>query len=86
MVPSFPAVPASNVHKTCGQSWRLLDEPSLWVLLTVGEVAKLRRCSKATVYGMVEHEKLPSLRVSNAIRIRREDLEAYLLSRSGTQK
>lgn len=74
------------MDQTCGQTGRPADEPSFWAFLIVEEVAKLLRCSKATVYGMVEHEALPALRVSNAIRILGKDLEAYLLGRGGTRK
>jgi len=56
----------------------MLDEPGLLALLTVNEVAELLRCSKATVYGLIDRKVIPSVRVSNAIRVRREDVEALL--------
>jgi excisionase family DNA binding protein len=40
-------------------------------LLTVREVAAILRVSRATVYKLVEHGELASVRVGNAIRIRR---------------
>jgi excisionase family DNA binding protein len=78
IIPGIPAVPASNVDKTCGQTERPFDEASFCTLLTVGEVAKLLRCSKATVYGLIDRKKLTAVRVSNAIRVRREEVEALL--------
>jgi excisionase family DNA binding protein len=51
-------------------------------LLTVAEVAQLLRFRPVTVYRLVARGALPALRVSNAIRIRREDLEVYI--RGGT--
>lgn len=47
-------------------------------LLTIGDVAELLKVSTATVYALVKRGALPHLRVSNAIRVRAVDLEAYL--------
>ena len=47
-------------------------------LLTVREVSEYLRVSTATVYSLVGRGELPCIRVSNAIRVRREDLDAYL--------
>jgi excisionase family DNA binding protein len=47
-------------------------------LLTVREVAARLRTSTATVYGVCERGELAHLRVSNAIRIRPEDLDEFL--------
>ena len=77
-VPGFPAVPPQNVDKTCGQTGRLSDEPGYWALLTVSEVAELLRVSKATVYGLIDRKVIPSVRVSNAIRVRREAVDELL--------
>jgi excisionase family DNA binding protein len=66
------------VDKTCGQPWPLVNEPSFWALLTVGEAAKLLRCARATVYGLIDRKELPHVRVSNVIRVRREDVEVLL--------
>jgi excisionase family DNA binding protein len=66
------------VDKPCGQASWLLDEPGFSALLTVSEAAELLRCSRATVYGLIDRKELPSVRVSNAIRVRRADLEALL--------
>jgi excisionase family DNA binding protein len=47
-------------------------------LLSVRDVAEQLRISRATVYALVGAGRLPHLRLSNAIRIRPEDLEAYV--------
>jgi excisionase family DNA binding protein len=47
-------------------------------LLTVREVAARLRTSTATVYALCDRGELPHARVSNAIRIRPENLDAYL--------
>jgi excisionase family DNA binding protein len=46
-------------------------------LLTVPQVALRLTTSAATVYSLVSTGALPHLRVSNAIRVRPADLEAY---------
>jgi len=55
-----------------------LVEGGVGDLLTVREVAKRLRVSTATVYALVERGELAHLRVSNAIRVRRADLEGYV--------
>jgi len=47
-------------------------------LLTVREASEHLRVSTATVYSLVGRSELPAVRVSNAIRVRREDLEAFI--------
>jgi excisionase family DNA binding protein len=47
-------------------------------LLTVREVAERLGVCTATVYGLCTRGELPHLRVSNAIRIRPTDLDAFL--------
>ena len=47
-------------------------------LLNVREVAERLGVCTATIYGLCERGELPHLRVSNAIRIRPTDLEAFL--------
>ena len=47
-------------------------------LLTVREVAERLGLSTATVYRLCEEGGLPHVRVSNAIRIRPTDLDAFL--------
>jgi len=52
-------------------------------LLTVAEVAARLRVRPVTVYRLCERGQLPHIRaISNAIRVRREDLETYLARRS----
>jgi excisionase family DNA binding protein len=55
---------------------RLLEASA--ALLTVREVAALLSVATATVYDLVERGELAHVRVSNAIRIARADLEAFL--------
>ena len=52
--------------------------PSAPALLTVREVARRLRVRPVTVYRLCDRGELPHVRVSNAIRVRAEDLEAYL--------
>jgi excisionase family DNA binding protein len=47
-------------------------------LLTVREVAEALRVRPVTVYRLCASGALPHLRVSNAIRVRRVDLDVYL--------
>ncbi|TNF32515.1 MAG: DNA-binding protein [Deltaproteobacteria bacterium] len=47
-------------------------------LLTVAEVANRLKVSRATVYRLVKDGDLPSVRVSNSIRVRGGDLDAYV--------
>jgi excisionase family DNA binding protein len=47
-------------------------------LLTVRDVAERLAVSTATVYALCERGELPHLRVSNAIRIRPDDLKAFI--------
>ena len=47
-------------------------------LLTVPEVAEELQVCRAIVYRVVARGELPATRVSNAIRVRREDLEAFV--------
>ena len=49
-------------------------------LLKVAEVAAMLRCSTATVYGLVGRRELPSVRVSNAIRVSATDLGVFIKS------
>ena len=53
---------------------RLAPEP----FLTVREVAARLRISTATVYAICERGELAHVRVSNAIRVQEEEIDAYL--------
>jgi excisionase family DNA binding protein len=57
--------------------------PSPSPLLTVREVAQRLRVRPVTVYRLCEHGELAHIRVSNAIRIRLEDLDQYVARRRG---
>jgi excisionase family DNA binding protein len=47
-------------------------------LFTAREVAARLQISTKTVYALVRRQELACVRVSNAVRVRPEDLEAYL--------
>ncbi len=51
---------------------------SVPALLTVREAAEHLRVSTATVYALCERSELRHVRVSNAIRVRVEDLEDFI--------
>lgn len=57
--------------------------PSPPLLLTVREVARRLRVRPVTVYRLCERGELAHIRVSNAIRIRLEDLDQYVARRRG---
>ena len=50
-------------------------------VLTVRDVAHVLQVSTATVYAMVDAGELPSFRVLNSIRVRRDDLDAFISGR-----
>lgn len=87
--PASPADP--NKKQIAGSIWgprtpelRLrVDEGAGETLLTVREVAQRLKVSRATVYSLVARGKLPHVRVSNAIRFRRADLEAFIVAGEG---
>jgi excisionase family DNA binding protein len=49
-------------------------------LLTVREVARLLAVSTFMVYGLIGSGRLPAVRISNAVRVRPEDMQALLRS------
>jgi excisionase family DNA binding protein len=57
---------------------RPLDDPAFSLLLSVSEVAARLKVSRAAIYGLVKKGKLRSLRVSNSIRIRPDDVDALV--------
>lgn len=48
-------------------------------VLTPNEVARRLRCSRRTVYNLIGGGRLPSFRVGKLRRIRREDLERFII-------
>ena len=56
-----------------------VSTPSVEALLTVEDVRKVLRCSRAQVYAMIAEGFLPKVRLPmRKTRIRREDLEALI--------
>lgn len=56
-----------------------VSTPSIEALLTVEDVQKVLRCSRAQVYAMIAEGSLPKVRLPmRKTRIRREDLEALI--------
>lgn len=53
--------------------------------LTVKEIAEELKVCTATVYKLVDRGVLPHSRVLNAVRVRRDDLEKYLVARRTTE-
>jgi len=51
-------------------------------LLTVAEVADTMRVSNMTVYRLIKSGQLPALRVGRNYRIRRADVQQFLVDRS----
>ncbi len=51
-------------------------------LLTVPEVATALHVSRSTVYNLVERGELAAVRVSNSIRVARDELRRFLSARS----
>lgn len=49
--------------------------------LTVNEVAVLLRVSNMTVYRLVSAGEIPAVRVGRSVRLRADDVEAYLSGR-----
>jgi excisionase family DNA binding protein len=71
-------VPARNVDCPHGPGRLRVVRGGLECLLRVREVAARLSVSTATVRSLVRRGELSAVRVSNAIRVRPEDLEAYV--------
>jgi len=52
-------------------------------LLTVREVAERLAVCTATVYALVERGEIRHVRISNAIRVHPDDLEAFITGKRG---
>jgi len=70
---------APPLRRTAG-SWATDSVPSALAerLLTVGEVARLLRVSRNTVYYMIRCGDLPTVRVKNMLRLRGRDVPRYM--------
>lgn len=55
-----------------------MEEPKKIVLLRMEEVAKILQISPSQAYHLARIGALPSIRFSRAVRVRPEDLEAFL--------
>ena len=77
-----------SVIDTLAVRWRPMYSPfnplPATLLLTVPEVAQHLRVSKRTVHRLIASRSLPVLRVGRSIRIRRDDLHAFLDAESAT--
>ena len=73
---AFAPVCADLVPPASPRSLRPL--PGRHELLTVRETAEILRTSTATIYSLIKAGELAHVRVSNAIRIARREVGAYL--------
>jgi excisionase family DNA binding protein len=61
---------------------RLREEAPRDTLLTINEVAEELRCHHQTVRNEIRRGRLPHIKLSGKIMIRRRDVEAFLMARS----
>src|SRR3954464_4168246 len=80
----IPAAPASGVAGAAGRTTGGPKVSAVVRLLTVREVAERLAVCTATVYALVERGELPHLQVSNTIRIRPADPEAFIAGKRGS--
>jgi excisionase family DNA binding protein len=73
-----PRVPPVSPSLSAFPALQVVERPEI---LRVSDVAAALQVSTATVYGLCERGKLAYLRVSGAIRVLREDLEAFIRGR-----
>ena len=64
-----------------GGSAKTAHEPPM--MLRVGDVARLAGLSITTVRELIARGELPSVRIGTAVRVRREDLTAWIAGLSG---
>lgn len=55
-----------------------LGDPGSPEIMTIPEVARYLKISKAKIYYMVQGHELPVIRIGRNVRIRRSDLEKWL--------
>ena len=83
MVPkrlAAPVLQGPNAPAPAGAALRVVDR-GRGHLLTVRAVAARLGVSRATVYKLIAQGDLPHVRLSNAIRIAPDDLDAFVLRR-----
>ncbi len=51
-------------------------------LLKPDEVAEILQVSKAFAYALLKRGDIPAVRIGNLVRVRREDLEKYILTKA----
>jgi excisionase family DNA binding protein len=56
------------------QSFRPLEDS----ILTIPEVARYLKISKSKMYSLVSKEEIPHLKIGRNVRIRRQDLQAWI--------
>lgn len=49
-------------------------------MLSVQEVAKRLNVSKQSIYRLIEDKQLPAYRIGNILRIKKKDVEQFLLN------
>ncbi len=62
-----------------------IEEKTLSRLLNAQEVAAALNMGLSTVYMLVERGELPSIRIGRSVRIRPEDLEKFIESKTQSQ-
>ena len=62
-----------------------IEEKTLSRLLNAQEVAAALNMGLSTVYILVERGELPSIRIGRSVRIRPEDLEKFIESKTQSQ-
>jgi putative molybdopterin biosynthesis protein len=51
-------------------------------LLKPDEVAEILQCSKAFAYALLKRGEIPTVRIGNLVRVRREEMDKYILGKS----
>jgi len=57
--------------------------PELGKLLKVNEVAEILHVSRSEAYHLIQRSDIPAVRMGKAVRVRREDLEAFIKRSKG---
>lgn len=56
------------------QPFHQLEDP----ILSIPEVARYLKISKSKIYSLVSKEEIPHLKIGRNVRIRRQDLQAWM--------